>query len=144
MHLCRSCVFALLISFSPNSEQGKGSIHQLVFLTFGVRMNASAAAMKLAKKNSLYCKEKTTALHCSAPNICHLLHYCNNGRRRVSLRKAENENSLCKILLTSLKLCGIWLIVVRDERHSSKLFSFPTFDFWIVLKELDILHIKIE
>ena len=118
MHLCRSCVFALLISFSPNSEQGKGSIHQLVFLTFGVRMNASAAAMKLAKKNSLYCKEKTTALHCSAPNICHLLHYCNNGRRRVSLRKAENENSLCKILLTCLKL--LWhLINSRTRRKTS-------------------------
>ena len=95
------CVFALLISFSPNSqaqeqESERGLFISLFFSLLVSGWMPTATAVKLAKKTLCIVKRRRQQRHCSAPNICHLLHYCNNGWRRVSYslaRKAENENS---------------------------------------------------
>ena len=92
------CVFALLISFSPNSQAQEQESERGLFISLFFALLVSGwmplqqwlLQWNWRKKILCIVKRRRQQLrHCSAPNICHLLHYCNNGWRRVSYSSQE-------------------------------------------------------
>ena len=131
MHLRLLCICIINQFFTQQQgsreKEWKGSIHQLVFLTFGVRMNADCHCSETGEKNSLYCKEKTTAATLFRPQhlspFALLQQWMTTSELLAQEKPKMKTASLCKILLTSLKLCGLWLIVELNDR-SLKVFCY--------------------
>ena len=124
VHLRLLCICIINQFFTQQQgsreKEWKGSIHQLVFLTFGVRMNADCHCSETGEKNSLYCKEKTTAATLFRPQhlspFALLQQWMTTSELLAQEKPKMKTASLCKILLTSLKLCGLWLIAELNDR----------------------------